>query len=352
MEYSHYWEASPGVLSLASNEKAFPWPWDSVNMPSPRSSWEDAAVRIGVEVAGLTDLRTPARSGRPYHSFAYDDGDVVQYTKPLGPRFSFRLRADGLSTGAPTLRVSPAYRRLVRYRFMNLHGPNYIAADIACVALLGRGYAPLHASSFALGSSVFVIAAPPNMGKTLTVLLACEHYQADFLSEDLLITDGWWVHPVPWTSTYRYYNVVAQDEAYLGQAVARLGTKLRNRLPVLDVVGGAKLPITAYFPNVRIPNRAAVTHLIFLERGPALVQSINDSEALKRLWNLNRFEFWYTKSPLLHAYDYFLGGDFLSDRLDAERDIVSRFSGAAAERLVVRVDDPHDYLEAILSHVA
>ncbi len=73
---------------------------------------------------------------------------------------------------------------------MNLHSLGYILTDLASLLLLRRGYAPLHCSAFKSGDATVVITAPPNTGKTLTSVMACMEHQADYIAEDLAITDG------------------------------------------------------------------------------------------------------------------------------------------------------------------
>src|SRR5690606_6638856 len=123
----------------------------------------------------------------------------------------------------------------------------------------------------------------------------------DFIAEDLAITDGKQVYSVPWTSTFRYYSNVDKT------LTSRLFNALTQRIPLMELVGLKKpQPITDYINPQRIVSHANVSHVVVLNRGDtAVLEQPDSTEMLRRIANLNRYEFNYYRAPLLSAYEYF-----------------------------------------------
>jgi hypothetical protein len=310
------------------------------------ADFEQCKVRLQLTVTADVCLPDLNSLGKYHYWYGAPGGDALYYDRPFCFGKRLQMAATGILGDEPTLTVNRTYFRVVSHRFMNLHSVGYVLTDLASLLLLRRGFTPLHCSAFKHANSTVVVAAAPNTGKTLTSMTACLGHAADYISEDLAISDGQDVFSVPWTSTFRYYKQIDQSLA------ARLRGKAIGWLPLLELFGARKpTPITDFVPNNRIVDRSRVTHVVLLERGSERLYSIGLDEAYRRVRNLNRYEFNYHKAPLAVAYEYF------NPRLDIEA--VCRAEEATIRRLlencenlwIVRSHDPTRYAAMIVNAI-
>jgi hypothetical protein len=246
----------------------------------------------------------------------------------------------------PTLTVNRAYYRYISHRFMNLHSVGYILTDLAALLLLRRGLAPLHCSAFKLGNATVVVAAPPNTGKTLTAMTACLDHGADFIAEDLAVTDGRDVFAVPWTSTFRYYQQIDRSLA------ARFRDKATRVFPPLELWSARRpAPVTEYVSSDRVVARSRVTHVVLLERGEPQLRPLELTEACRKLRNLNRYEFNYHKAPLAVAYEYFNPQLDIEAACRAEDASVRQLLEGSQHIWLARSDDPTQYARIIVEAI-
>lgn len=341
-----FYVASPGVLALRTNHPTIKWSW-GINMPeADRSTYDrvDLKVRFTVhETAPETCLRPTAGK---YHYFSGVHGaDSVEYRRTFVGGRDLWLRLSGLVSGDIHLEVNRTYARYISHRFMNLHSPGYILTDVAAWALLRRGYCPLHCAAFEIDGSTVVVLAPPNTGKTLTTMTACFDYGANFLAEDVAITDGNIVYGVPWTSTFRYYDSIDPSRS------ARARNTLTRVFPPLELLPGARSSrIDDLLSAAQILDMGEVTVVAVLERGPTSVVDIPEAGALLRqATNLNRYEFKYTLSPALVAYEYFNPEIDLMGAQARETATLERLVTGAQRRLLVQSADASEYASLLVS---
>lgn len=346
MDRYRYYVASPGVLAVATNAPNFKWSFATTAPPVTLDEFDDCAVRLRLDVVDDVSIPRADQVGKYHYWLGNPDEDVLYYDRSfvLGKRL--RMAVHGVCSGSPTLTVNRNYYRYISHRFMNLHSVGYILTDLAALLLLRSGFAPLHCSAFKSGDATVVVAAPPNTGKTLTTMLACMEHSADFIAEDLAITDGRTVYSVPWTSTFRYYNQVEQGFA----------TRLRHRatklLPLVELIAPSNPPpITRYVPTDRLTARARATHLLILERGPAGIDDVGTDEAFPRVHNLNRYEFNYFRSPLAVAYEYFNPQLDLVGALRTEESILRQLLENCDYRWIVRSHDASRYANLTLNAI-
>lgn len=206
----------------------------------------------------------------------------------------------GLVEDESVLTVNRDYLHFVTHRFMNLHSAGYILTDVAALKLLHSGYAPLHCSGFRYRDATVLVLAPPNTGKTLTTMMACLDDGAEFIAEDLAITDGTQLFSVPWTSTFRYYDRIDDSRR------SRLLNKATRLMPLLELLSlGKSDGIDTLLAPEQIVTDCGITHVVILERGSESVEVVEAAEAERKAINLNRYEFNYVKAPALVAYEFF-----------------------------------------------
>jgi hypothetical protein len=228
---------------------------------------------------------------------------------------------------------------------MNLHSIGYILTDLTGLFLLHRGYAPLHCSAFRKGDAVVVVLAPPNTGKTLSTMMACMEHGADFIAEDLAITDGHMIYSVPWTSTFRYYSNV--DERRLIRAV----NMLTRIFPLLELIPFLKSkPVDTYVESRRLIDSAPISHVVVLERGDESIIPEAPEEVFRKVLNLNRYEFNYQKAPIAVAHEYFNPRLNIDEACLSERKILRTMIDSALETLVVRANDATRYASLIINN--
>jgi hypothetical protein len=329
-----YYVLSDNVLGMKSTIGPFQW---SFGWGCREATVEDY-LACGTKVVVDSEDREekPFARGQDYHHFkGLGEGDVVTYDRRILLRRRIRLKLSGLRDATPTMRVNADYLRFVRHRFMNLHSAGYILTDATVAALLMRGLSTIHASAVGLEAGVLTIVAPPNTGKTLTALQMCRDHGAEFMSEDLVISDGDLIHAVPWTSTFRYYPELTSD----------IGAKLRRGLvklsPVLELLPvGKPDQIESVLPSARIKAHGPSKWIVFLENAPEGVRELSFDEAARKCMNLNRYEFKYTRSPALIAYEYF-NSDFSLEALYAtEQRIIRKLLTEADAVLAVSALNP------------
>lgn len=348
MNFRHFVLAE-GTLALRTNLPEFKWSY-GINAPlADTAAYDACAVRLTViadDELSEQPLVGELSAGK-YHYFSGLHGsDRLHYRRDFLFGRTLRMDVEGLLGSAPTMRVNRAYLRFITHRFMNLHSAGYILTDIASLLLLRRGYSPVHCSGFRSGDATVVILAPPNTGKTLCTMMACMEHGADFIAEDLAITNGADLIAVPWTSTFRYYSNI--DDS-IG---SRTRQALNKRIPVLELVpGAAPKPVTDFITPEKVVQRSRVTHVVLLERGAPGVEAQSADAIVPRALNLNRYEFNYVKAPTLVAYEYFNPAIGVIDGQAAEHRILAGMVTNAAERLVVRTTDPTKYASMILAAV-
>jgi len=334
------------VLGLQTNVEHFKWSY-GIDAPSAKEgAYDQCAVRLKLHVGDFVEIAKDNDLGKYHYFCGYPEADLLYYQRPFLFSNQLLLKADGLLSDRPCLSVNKTYYRFITHRFMNLHSIGYILTDVASLLLLRHDYAPLHCSAFRKGNATVVIFAPPNTGKTLSTMMACLDYGADFLSEDFAITDGKTVFSVPWTNTFRYYSQI--ENGYW----SRLVSSLTKKIPILELFPLTKTRrVNAFIDEKKILGKSDLTHVVILEHGISSTEQISMDEALRKVTNLNRFEFNYLKSPLLIAYEFFNPSMNIDGAHKIERNILRKCINNAKEVFIVRAPNALEYCNLILSSI-
>jgi|Deesub1362A_J573_1020465.scaffolds.fasta_scaffold00432_14 hypothetical protein len=340
----HFFVAAKKVLGLRTNVRKLRWSFGTVMPPVTKEEYEACEVRLQLNV-GKVQIPSKKSNFGKYHYFSGVPGtDIIYYQRPFLFNTWLEIEAKGLLSNEPMVRVNKIYYHFVHYRFMNVHSIGYILTDLASFLLLQRGYAPLHCSAFRKGDSTVLVFAPPNTGKTLCTMVACMEYGAEFLAEDLAITNGEKAYSVPWTSTFRYYSTLGK------RPVSRIFNTFSRLFPPLELLPIYKpKPVSAYLDGEKIVESSKITHLIILERGSTLVQKETPEEAYRKILNLNHYEFNYFKNPLIIAYEFFNPSLNIAAAYMAEKNILKKLINNVDERLMIRASDPIKYASLVLN---
>lgn len=347
MSQSHYFVACPGVLGIRSNLPNFKWSFGTSMPEATRAEYEACETRAYVRVDNELTLPPLEQREGKYHYWSGSEGqDAIYYDRSLYLGKRLQIAATDLLGDEPVIHANTNYHRYISHRFMNLHSLGYMMTDLCSLLMLRKGYSPIHCSSFKLGDATVVIVAPPNTGKTLTSVLACMEHGADYIAEDLAMTDGHDVISVPWTSTFRYYKQI--DNSLFARAKNR-ATKI---LPPLELLTASQPdPITSFIDPTKVESRSEVTHLVILQSGDQEIRSADSEEAYRKTRNLNRYEFNYHRAPMVVAAEFFTPQLGIAEACDAEDRILGQLIDNVDQRLIVQSMDPTKYVGMILEAI-
>ncbi|HUT29788.1 MAG TPA: hypothetical protein VMX13_08350 [Sedimentisphaerales bacterium] len=335
------------ILAIRTNAGRICWSFGQP--PQFASDSEVDACRIVMKLI-VNPLRAEAELLQGLEKYHYWRGtpgrDELFYQRNFFCGTKLRLLVRGLQTDRPEIWTNRNYLRFIRFRFNNLHSPGYQLTDLACALLLTRNLTPLHCSGFHIGNSTVAVIAPPDTGKTLTTMGAVLHNSASFISEDLGITDGVNFYACPWTSTFRYYDQLSMSW------LLRMRMKLIRLFPPAELlpVPGDSRTIDHYVGHERIADSKKITHIAILARRPGGVRLLNKDDARRMIFNLNRYEFAYMKSPMLTAYSYFNPEFDIQSLVSKEREILSRLIDNST-CLLVQSEDPTEFADLILKKI-
>ncbi len=342
----HYYVAAKGILAIKTNIKDFKWSFGH-NMPeASQQDYEECIVKLHLAVENFNDDDCLDGLGK-YHYFNGDAGaQKIYYNRSLAMKMKLRIKAENLLSEEPKITFNPNYYKFITHRVMNLHSVGYILTDLATLLLLNKGYAPIHCSAFKKGDSTVAVFAPPSTGKTLSSMMACTEHGAQFIAEDLAITDGEKIYAVPWTSTFRFYSNMEQSTA------SKMKNKAIKILPPLEYISFSKAkPVTDYVNTGSILDAETVTHVAILERGADEVSIQDDAEAVRKMLNLNRNAFHYLKSPFLTAYEFFNPQLDIERAAAQEKAILTTLISNSEKVFSLKAVDPTEYAYTLVEQI-
>lgn len=195
-----------------------------------------------------------------YHYFNGNPGKgKIYYTRKLALNQNMRLKAENLFGDETKVTVNKAYYKFIIHRIMNLHSVHYIVTDLAALLLLKKGFAAIHCSAFEKDGKTIAIFAPSDTSKTLSATTACLEHGAQFIAEEMAITDGDKIFAVPWTNSFCHYF---KNNGEKGEETSAKHAK-RNGLMSSDL-----------------------THMAILDKGVEKVVTLTENDALSKLINL------------------------------------------------------------------
>ena len=342
----YYYIAANGILAVKTNEKDFKWSFGHNIPQGTLEEYEKCKVKIQLIIEDFDEDNHLDGLGK-YHYFNGDPGGKkIYYTRKLAMNKKIRIKAENLMSDEPKITFNRNYYNFITHRIMNLHSVGYIMTDLAMLLVLEKGFAPIHCSAFKKDDSVVVVFAPPGTGKTLSSMMACMDYDAQFIAEDIAITDGEKIYSVPWTSTFRFYSNMEQSTA------SKIKNKAVKLLPPLEYVSFSKAkPVTDYVDTSMILNSESVTHIAILERGTDEMSVQLEEEAIRKMLNLNRNAFHYLKSPFLTAYEFFNSEMDIDKAAFKEKEILTKLVKNSEMIFSLKANNPTDYAHKLVDQV-
>ncbi len=317
----NYFVYVDGILGVKTNEKEFAWSYGTVAPKSTKEKFDVCMIKINVDVRHsneVFDEDIDINKMGKYHYFrANKNENKVYYERNFLGRSKLRYSIQ-LNGNEINVVVGKNYMKYVKHRIMGLHSMSYTLTDITAGLLLKNGIATIHCSAVNKGQQSIIIFAPPNTGKTLTSIQLCKDHNFKFIAEDFALTDGVNVWSVPWTSTFRYYDDINESK------IDTIVNKITSVLPVMELISVKKnKSIDKYLGEDSIKHFSKATDIVVLERGVSDIER-GKSEGLRKLINLNKYEFNYHKAPSIVVMDYFNDGFSPEAMYETEKSILSK----------------------------
>lgn len=310
------------ILGVETNAKAFEFSYGTVAPTSTKEEFSKCKIKLHINVKKDSEVFPDEyeKTKGKFHYFSANPGEKVIYYERnyfFGARLRYMIK---VKKNEIKVVVGKTYFKKVHHRIMNLHSLGYILTDLVSGLLLFNGYATLHCSAVNLteNNRSIILFAPPNTGKTLSSMMLCKNYNANFIAEDFAITDGVNIWAVPWTSTFRLYDEVNESKT------EKIINKATSLVPALELIKITKnQAIDTYIDSDRILMKSKATDVVVLERGDSDV-STDNSDAFRKLLTLNRYEFNYHKAPMMVVLSYF-NPEFCQDQMyKCEKRIISK----------------------------
>lgn len=292
----------PGVIGIRTNIKKFRWGYGECVLPSSDSSFNECKIKVFLEEKKDKDVFDGLNLDSYTNVFrdfkAKPRSLSVIFEKKVGAvhlRFSVSIQGDCVRVS-----VGSSYLKTVRIKLMYIHPISYMLFDIVSMLLLRRGMTTLYCSAAELNNGRAVVCiAPPNTGKSLTVLQLKNKHGAKILAEDMAVTDGVSIWGAPYTGLYRNYHDAGlkPDKQNTAQSFAE--------------------KIQAAF----ILQKGAKNNECQPENSAGLMTLIN------------RYSLGYYYSPCVRVLDYYNSGFDIKDAQKTEEQILKKI-----------VDNTHTYL--------
>lgn len=303
----------PGLVGVETELDRFHWSFGCCPRSSEREAFENCKIRVHLTVVPDKHITIPAEdpAAAQFRRFtarpdAMELFFAQRFLRCIECRFSLEVKGDDIYA-----KVGRNYYKKIRYKVMNIHPIWYVLFDLASVLLLRKGYLPVYASAVIKYGEAALIMGPPGIGKTFTALSLSMKHGFGILSEDIAVTDGERIWPVPWTQTYRSYGKDYETHAKTVE---------------------------------KIFDPARVEKIFLLGRGAK--REAPAPEPFEKIRLLNRYGVGYSHAPALIALNYFNPGFSLARAETAETGILRKLS-EQKRTFFVSSDDPKDYCDAV-----
>lgn len=311
------YEHVPGIIGIKTNIKNFRWGFGKCSKPVDESVFENCQYKIVVERKSDSHVFDSVNLDSFDLYFRYfkgvkDDRRLI-FDRTVGKIIHLRYYINVYEKQIHII-VGKSYLRFVPIKLMNLHPISSVLFDAISAVLLQNHMTSLYCSSIKLSngkSAVFM--APPNTGKSLTVLRLKRDFGANILSEDMAITNGREIWGAPYTNLFRNYH----DKSLCAE--------------------GDYTPITC-------PQK--IDYVFFLQKGKK-IQSIQTFDYSERLESINRYSLGYYYSPCLRAMNYF-NDDFFVPKCMIEETRIFKEMENSTKGFVLENPDPVMFAEQMI----
>jgi hypothetical protein len=329
----------PEIAQVLSNKVRIPY-FSFGEYLDNNSSSIDPQISLDFQVT--KDLSKPEHLNQKFHfCVGQDNSDEIYYERPLGLGIVAKMHCKNLHSN-PQVIVNNSYYKFIRSRIDNAFPPGVHLADLLCLKLLEKDYSPLHCAAISSEDKGFLLAAPPDTGKSITTLLAAKRGYG-FLSEDIAFIDDKNVYSNPATATF-YHTENFKSSKSIPAAIFNF---MYLKVPMVSYfMDPPNARIYDIMKDIRIEEKLPVETIFILDRGSEEVREVDAEEATRRLLIINRNEFSYHKNTLLFAYSYFNRQVQLKELMEKEENIISHMT-SRVKAYLIRSNNPRQYIELI-----
>ena len=253
-----------------------------------------------------------------------DDEINLIYNKNIGITKIFMYIS--MSGDTISVFVDKLYYLLFKLKVENILPPGVHLRDLLYMKLVFDKYIPLHSASFAINkNNGFLILAPPNTGKSLTVsLLANNGFKV--LSEDIAVLDleKLEIYSAPYTATMLHEL-----------------SKLKY-LPLLSYYLPKRLKSFGEIFKKNLIPRAKLKKIFILEKSKGKEEK-RKKDYLVKILNLTRNEFNIRSNPVINSILYYLRKDIESYEYDKIYKLVNK-----VDVIILRAKDPFEYYNMLV----
>lgn len=296
----------PGIIGIRTNIPGFRWGFGECSVPVSEDAFDSCRVKVYLEarrdcaVFSETDISSYAGFFRDFRAKPQEKN--VAFEKRIGPVFLRFLLS--VQNNCVKVIVGRSYLRLIRVKLMYIHPIAYVLFDVVSILLLQQNLTTLYGSAVCLhdGRTAFC-AAPPNTGKSLTVLQLQQKHDAHIIAEDMAVTNGESIWGAPYTGLYRDYHDKALEMIRKNQEMNTFAQ--------------------------------SINAVLILQKG-VLDREMQAGNFLHQLLLINRYSLGYYYSPCVRVLDYYNQDFDVMAAQAAEEQILGRMVNNARTAIIER----------------
>ena len=207
----------PQLIGIKTNIKGFRWGFGKCDVPAGEKEFKNCLIRIYLEekpdkcVFDGLDISEYSREFRYFKASQKECSVIFEQTLKRAVHLRYVLTVKGNEI---FLTVGKSYLKLIKTKLMYVHPIAYILFDLTALLLLKNGMTTLYCSAVqSHNGKTVVFMAPPNTGKSLSVLKLKKDHGARIIAEDMAVTDGTRIWGSQHTNLYRDYHDSSLVEA-------------------------------------------------------------------------------------------------------------------------------------------
>jgi len=260
----------------------------------------------------------------------------ILYERPIPLRQTAKMLVKFKKSGIEMI-VNKAYYNIVKFKIENIYPPGIHLDDLITTELLKHELSPISCSCISKNGKCYLIAAPPDTGKSLTCFLATKRGYS-FISEDIAIIDKNYAYSVL-TDTFLHF-------LHENKILPRVYKAFIRETPIAYFLKPPKVNFKKIFKNTKFEKKSRIEKIFILEKGEKGMQELNKEEMFRKLLLMNRNKFSYFNNPLLMAYSYFNPTFDLSALMKKEEELLKTIV-YKCDGFIVRSNNAKDYIDFI-----
>ena len=263
------------IIGIKTNVAGFRWGFGKCDIPVSDEKYENCKIRVLLEERKDADVFKDLSLQCYTECFRHFKVDTKSHSMIFEKRIGKLINLKFFMTingNTVKLIVGKSYLKYIKAKMMYIHSVAYILFDAVSLLLLKNNMTALYCSAAHLNNENNVVfLAPPNTGKSLTVLKLKNDYNAEIIAEDMAVTDGKRIWGAPHTNLYRKYN----DKS------------LAKSIETDDKNDGYSIGTVAVLQKSATESTEQVT------------------DCLKEALLINRYSLGYYYSPVIRVFDYY-----------------------------------------------